>query len=68
MRLFLDRVLGRRTNDIGLLGTKRRRAANEDVDIQDLDPFDSIVEEGGDVGVAAGLEHSTSTFVDCSVR
>ena len=36
--------------------------------IEDLGPFDSLVEEGEDMAVAAGLEHSTSAFTDCSAR
>lgn len=68
MRPFLDRALGRQTDGIDLLGTERRRVGDEDADIQDLDPFDSLVEGGEDVVVVAGLEHSTSASTGCSAR
>ena len=61
MRSFLDRVLDR--DGIELVGIERRRM--EDVDVDTL--VDSLMEEGEDVEVAAGLEHSTSALTGCSV-
>ena len=64
---FLDRALGRRTDDSDLPGIERRRAEDVDTGIQELDLFDNLAEEGEDVGVA-GLEHLTSAFTECFVR
>jgi len=68
MRPFLDQALGRRTDGIGSLGITRRRLEDEAGDILDLGPADGLVEEGGDVVVAVGLEHSISAFTGFSVR
>lgn len=64
---FLDRALGRWTDDSDLLGIERRRAEDMDAGIQDLGLFDNLAEEGEGVGVA-GLEHLTSAFTECFVR
>lgn len=66
VRPFLDRVLDRRTDDTDPLAIERRRSGDEDGEIQTLGPFDGLVGVGGDVVVAAGLEHSTSTFTGFS--
>ena len=68
VRPFLDQVLGRRTDGIDSQGIIRRRMKDEAADIQDLGPLDGLVEEGGDVVAAVGLEHSTSAFTGFSVR
>ena len=67
MRSFLDRALDRRRDDSDLLGIERRGVEDVDGAMQALGSFDSLVERGEDVGVAAGSELPTGRFTECSV-